>query len=84
MGAPFIKHNVYILLNFIVFMAAQKLESEVKSIKKDLEYIKKHMVDIDCIMTEEDYAALLEYRREKKAGKLISHRQLKEELGSDA
>lgn len=54
---------------------------ELKEIKKDLNFIKEHMVDIDSIMTEDDYAALQEYRKQKKEGKLISHEQLVKELG---
>ncbi len=54
---------------------------ELKFIKEELSYIKEHMVDRDAIMTEEDYEALLEYRKEKSEGKLISHEQLKKELG---
>ena len=53
---------------------------ELKSIKLDLNYIKEHIIDIDSIMTEEDYEALLNYRKEKKLGKLISHEALKKEL----
>ncbi len=34
---------------------------------------KKHMVDPDSIMTEDDYHALQEYRIEKKTGKLKTH-----------
>lgn len=51
-----------------------KLEKEVKKMKE-------HMADIDSVMTEDDYVALLEYRKEKKENKLISHEQLKKELG---
>ena len=57
-------------------------------IHKDLELIKnkvikieEHMVDVDSIMTEEDYNALIDYREEKSKGKLISHEKLKKELG---
>lgn len=38
------------------------------------------MVDPDSIMTEEDYASLIDYRKEKKEGKLTSHEDLKKEL----
>lgn len=38
------------------------------------------MVDIDSILTEDDYSALTAYRREKKAGKLVSHEKLKKRL----
>ncbi len=43
--------------------------------------IKEHMVDIDSIMTEDDYKALQEYKIEKSEGKLTSHEELKKELG---
>jgi len=43
--------------------------------------IKEHMVDIDSIMTEDDYKALQEYKIEKSEGKLTSHEELKQELG---
>ena len=52
-----------------------KIEEEVKEIKA-------HMADVDSIMTEEDYEALLSYRNEKSGGKLTSHADLLEELGS--
>ncbi len=57
------------------------LKDELSAIRKDLNYIKQHMVDADTIMTEDDYSALLEYRKDKKANNLTSHDQLKEELG---
>lgn len=55
----------------------QKLEN----IEKNVEQIREHMVDSDAIMTEEDYEALLLYRKEKSEGRLISHEELKKELG---
>ena len=55
--------------------------SELKAIREDLSYLKEHMVDIDSILTEDDFIALQEYRKEKKEGKLISHEKLKKELG---
>ena len=42
--------------------------------------IEEHMVNVDSILTEEDYEDLLNYRKEKAVGKLISHEQLKKEL----
>ncbi len=59
----------------------RELAGELKAIRQDLDYIKKHMVDSDSIMTENDYIALKEYKNEKKTGKLISQEQLKKELG---
>ena len=59
----------------------------LETIHKDLELIKnkvinieKHMIDIDSIMTEEDYKALIDYEKEKSEGKLVSHKALKKEL----
>ncbi|MBI4152906.1 hypothetical protein HY497_00140 [Candidatus Woesearchaeota archaeon] len=60
---------------------ALTLIKELKEIRKDLSFLKKHMVDVDSIMTEEDYHALLAYREEKKKGQLISHEDLKKKLG---
>ncbi|MBW2741547.1 MAG: hypothetical protein JRE64_22505, partial [Deltaproteobacteria bacterium] len=50
-------------------------------IREDLDFIKGHMVDVDSIMTEEDYLSLKEYRDEKSSGKLTSHDELKREMG---
>jgi len=58
-------------------MVLEKLDK----IGKEVHEIKEHMVDIDSIMTEDDYEALLAYRKEKTSGKLLSHEQLKKELG---
>lgn len=59
----------------------QLILEKLEKIEKQVETITEHMVDIDGIMTEEDYQALLEYRKEKRSGKLISHEQVKRELG---
>ncbi|MGB8216413.1 MAG: hypothetical protein WCE94_03835 [Candidatus Methanoperedens sp.] len=54
---------------------------ELRTIREDLDYIKIHMVDIDSILTEEDYLSLQDYRKEKASGILTSHEDLKNELG---
>lgn len=54
---------------------------ELRLIREDLDFIKAHMVDVDSIMTEDDYLSLSEYRAEKKTGKLTSHEGLKREMG---
>ncbi len=59
----------------------QLLIKKLDKIERDVDEIKKHMIDADSIMTEEDYEALLAYRKEKAEGRLTSHRQLKKELG---
>ncbi len=60
---------------------SKEILHELKAIREDLEYIKVHMVDIDSILTEEDYLSLQEYRKEKASSMLISHEDLKNELG---
>lgn len=63
-------------------MATQQTISEkLDKIEKELQELKRNMADIDSIMTEDDYEALLNYRKDKSAGNLISHKQLKKELG---
>ncbi len=60
---------------------SKEILHELKAIREDLDYIKGHMIDIDSILTEEDYLSLQEYRKEKASGILISHEDLKNELG---
>ncbi|MCX9011469.1 MAG: hypothetical protein OIN66_10145 [Candidatus Methanoperedens sp.] len=60
---------------------SKEILHELRAIREDLDYIKGHMVDIDSILTEEDYLSLQEYRKEKASGRLISHEDLKNELG---
>ncbi len=54
---------------------------KLENLEKEIKEIKTRMVDSDSIMTENDYSALIEYRKEKKAGKLISREHVKKELG---
>ncbi len=58
----------------------KQIMDELKSIKGELKFIKTHMVDVDSIMIKDDYEALEEYKKEKRARKLISHEELKKEL----
>ncbi|MBU4452382.1 MAG: hypothetical protein KJ851_06305 [Nanoarchaeota archaeon] len=58
----------------------QLILQKLEKIQKEVEEIREHMVDVDRIMCEEDYEALLKFREEKAAGRLISHEQLKQEL----
>ena len=59
----------------------KQILEKLEKIEINVEEIKKHMVDIDSIMTEDDYEFLVGYRKEKSENKLISHEQLKKELG---
>ena len=58
----------------------KQILEKLEKIERNVEDIKKHMVDVDSIMTEDDYEALVEYRKEKSQNKLTSHEQLKKEL----
>ena len=60
---------------------SNEIRHELKAIREDLDFIKSHMVDVDSILTEEDYISLQEYRKEKESGTLTSHEALKKELG---
>ncbi|KCZ71511.1 hypothetical protein ANME2D_02243 [Candidatus Methanoperedens nitroreducens] len=60
---------------------SKEILHELRAIREDLDYIKSHMVDIDSILTEEDYLSLQEYRKEKASDILTSHEDLKNELG---
>jgi len=53
-----------------------KIEDDLKAIREDLDFIKENMVEKDSIMTEEDYEALVAYRKEKSSGDLIDQDQL--------
>ncbi|RLE45570.1 hypothetical protein DRJ22_04090 [Candidatus Woesearchaeota archaeon] len=58
----------------------RQISEELKAIKSDLEFIKKHMVDVDSLLTEEDFESLRKYKVEKDKGLLTSHKKLKKEL----
>ena len=60
---------------------SNEIRYELRAIREDLDFIKSHMVDVDSILTEEDYLSLQEYRKEKESGTLTSHEALKKELG---
>ena len=54
---------------------------ELLKLRADIRYIKDHMVDADCVMTEDDYSAVQAYRHQKAQGKLISHNEVRRKLG---
>ena len=51
---------------------------KLNKIEQELTSIKEHMKD--SRITEEDYEAILAYKKEKKANKLISHEEVRKEL----
>ncbi len=50
---------------------AHQFAEELKAIRKDLEFIKEHMVDVDTILTQKEEWRLNEAIEEYKAGKTI-------------
>ena len=60
---------------------SKEIIDELRAIREDLDFIKGHMIDVDSIMTEDDYLSLNEYRNEKESGKRTSHEELKREMG---
>jgi hypothetical protein len=55
------------------------IEDEPRVLREDISFLKERMADKDSIMTEDDYKALLEYRKEKV--RLTSHENLRKQLG---
>ena len=54
---------------------------ELKEIRKDLNYIKAHMVDIDTILTPEESEKLEESIKEYKEGKAVSLEDFEKDMG---
>jgi len=50
----------------------KEIVTELKAIRQDLDYIKKHMIDVDMILTPEEEARLEESLKEYKEGKAVS------------
>ena len=47
----------------------KQLSDKLDNIQSDLAYIKKHIVDFDIVMTEDDIESLKEAKADLKAGK---------------
>lgn len=62
-------------------MANGQILQELKEIKKDINFIKEHMVDIDTIMTPEEEKIFEQSLKELKEGKTTPLSKMKEELG---
>jgi hypothetical protein len=50
---------------------SKELVEEIRAIRKDLDYIKAHMVDVDSILTPEEEVRLEKSLEEHKKGKSI-------------
>ena len=63
-------------------MTETAILNELKSIKKDLAFIKTHMVDRDEIMTKEEQGMVTEALEEERLGKTVSLASVKKRLGA--
>ena len=59
----------------------EKVFKELDFIKKQLIEIRENMVDIDCILTDEERKLVDESYEHQKEGKLIPLSEVKKELG---
>ena len=59
----------------------QHISEELGAIRKDLDFIKKHMFDPDTIMTAEEERRFTQSMQELKEGKITPLSDMKKELG---
>ncbi len=59
-----------------------RVVDELKAIKKDLDYIKKNMVDVDNLLTKEEEKRLEKSLKEYKKGKATPLHDFKKEVSS--
>ena len=57
-----------------------KILEKLEEIKAEVDYIKERLDD-DSILTEDDKIAISEAEKDRAGGKLISHEELKKQLG---
>ncbi|HIH37464.1 hypothetical protein J4460_09035 [Candidatus Woesearchaeota archaeon] len=58
----------------------QELMKVIEEMRDDIKYIKKHLIDPDSIMSEDDIACLEQARKDFKEGKTLSLKDLRREL----
>lgn len=59
----------------------QRIYDELKELRKEVTFIKKHMFDPDTIMTTEESRRFEQSMKELKEGKTTPLSELKKELG---
>ncbi|MBS3176494.1 hypothetical protein J4457_04625 [Candidatus Woesearchaeota archaeon] len=59
----------------------QEIRKELKSLRQDVTFIRKHLFDPDTVMTTEESRRFEESLQELKEGKTTPLSQLKKELG---
>lgn len=65
----------------MVRISVSEVVEELKKIRKDLEYIKVHMVDVDTILTHEEEMSLDESLKEYGEGKATRFEDFEKEMG---
>mgnify|MGYP001561265458 CR=1 FL=1 len=75
------KQNIRLENNKMDTITLETIHQDLELIKKEVAEIKEHMIDVDTILTEEDFKVLQDYKKEKAEGNLISSEELKKEVG---
>ncbi|MGB2843153.1 MAG: hypothetical protein WBC40_11885 [Halobacteriota archaeon] len=65
------------IMNAII---GKKIWEELKAIRRELEYIKEHMVDVDTVLIQEEEKILDESLREFEAGEATKLEDFEKEL----
>ncbi|MDP7141570.1 MAG: hypothetical protein QF362_01110 [Candidatus Woesearchaeota archaeon] len=61
----------------------KQIADDMSFIKKDIILIKKHMVDVDSILSKDEELLLKKAREEHKEGETVSLKELEKELSED-
>lgn len=62
-------------------LTLETIHNDLQTLKKEIKEIKKHMVDVDTILTAEEKRLVDESIQEEKKGKLIGLDEVKKKLG---
>lgn len=57
----------------------QEIMNKLAKLQEDVDFIKDNIVDIDCILTEDDRKALTLSEKEFEEGKLVSLEEIERE-----
>ena len=60
---------------------SREIAVELKAIRKELEYIKEHMVDVDMILTPEEEKRLEESLKAHREGKTVKLEDFERQTG---
>jgi hypothetical protein len=58
-------------------VSMKQVFDELQSLKKDVNFIKKHMIDVDMILTEDDKKSMKEAEEEYAKGETTSLEDIK-------